>query len=167
MLGLPVSELPDLSNFPRREWIEDFSCTSLRRLTSLEPIHALSYLELWKCRSLTTLPDLGMLPSMKELLLEGCSEMKTLGCSRPLRALEVLDVRGCSSLSGDALDQLRAMLCTECEIKQDTLDVHVDTGVGRKWMWRAVGAGGFVLALGWIFRSLRHSQALQTRINSQ
>ena len=160
---LLVSELPDLSNFPRLEWIKVLLCESLRRLTSREPIHALSYLVLRECSSLTTLPDLGMLPSLKELLLEGCSGLTTLRCSRPLRALEVLDVRGCSSLSGDALDQLRAMLCTECEIKQDILDVHVDTGVGRKWMWRAVGAGGMVLALGWIFRSLRHSQALQTR----
>ena len=165
--GLLVSELPDLSNFPRLQRIEVSLCKSLRRLTSREPIHALSYVELRKCRSLTTLPDLGMLPSLKELLLEGCSGLTTLRCSRPLRALEVLDVRGCSSLSGDALDQLRAMLCPECEIKQDTLDVHVDTGVGRKWMWRAVGAGGMVLALGWFFRSLRHSQALQTRIKSQ
>ena len=120
--GLPVSELPDLSNFPRLESIEVSYCESLRRLTSREPIHALSYVELRKCRSLTTLPDLGMLPSLKELLLEGCSGLTTLRCSRPLRALEVLDVRRCSSLSGDALDQLRAMLCPECKIKQDAVD---------------------------------------------
>ena len=91
-------------------------------MTSREPIHALSYLVLWKCRSLTTLPDLGMLPSLKALLLGGCSRLTTFSCSRPLRALEVLDVRGCSSLSGDALDQLGAMLCRECVIKYGGLD---------------------------------------------
>ena len=63
-----------------------------------------------------------MLPSLKELLLDGCSGLTTLSCSRPLRALEVLDVRGCSSLSGDALNQLRAMLCPECKIEQDAVD---------------------------------------------
>ena len=116
---LRVSELPDLSNFPRLEWIEVSFCENLRRLTSREPIHALSNLRLSGCSSLTTLPDLGMLPSLKELWLNGCSGLTTLSSSRPLCALEVLDVLGCSSLSGDALDQLRAMLYPECKINQD------------------------------------------------
>ncbi|KAG0608738.1 hypothetical protein M758_8G128400 [Ceratodon purpureus] len=91
-VGLPeLIQLPDLSSFPNLMRLAMSSCKSLRRLTTSEPYHALSELEVRNCSSLT-LPDLFNFPGLVRLELVGCAEIPSLSTSKPMTALQWLDL---------------------------------------------------------------------------
>jgi Leucine-rich repeat (LRR) protein len=88
---LPITELPDLSNFPRLKELDLDHCGGLLSLSSSEPLMALEVLMLSSCRNLKTLPDLSC---SKRLLY-----FKLLYCGVRVNTQEIEKLRAmCSRL---------------------------------------------------------------------
>ena len=119
--ALPVTELPDLSNFPRLKYLRLWGCERLGRLMNRVPMNALSELEIDGCSSLGTIPDLcKSLPGLSTFTLERCDGVTLVSSSGPLTALTVFRVKSCNTLTAvpdlamfPALERLHLNRCSE------------------------------------------------------
>lgn len=70
--SVPITDLPDLSNFPQLSNVEVCNCEDLRSLTSSGPLTALESLTVEGCGSLRALPELSSSTNLHTLVVRGC-----------------------------------------------------------------------------------------------
>ena len=94
-----IFSLPGLENLTQLTYLDLWKCKSLIDLPSLDSLTQLTWMELSGCSSLTDLPSLDNLTQLTQLELFECSSLTALPSLDNLKQLTQLDLSFCSSLT--------------------------------------------------------------------